>query len=505
MFIVSIRGFVFFISYFCVMKKHKCRKIDIIKKYQIVFRQKILIILLLFFCKVCFAQNYIIPHALDSITEIYRIKGDIKGIIKLNKEALVQYKKVMNKRGVVVAYINIANYLSVLDNYKGSLDYLEKAEKELGHDNDPELRSRLCSGYGRNYASLNLYNDSNLELDKAITLAKKIIDKKIRDRRLYLGYSWKLYNFQQMEISDSIKFYEKKSLAISTDSYIYNSIIRRFLEEDKNLDSAGYYLIKASAIINTSSTYAHGLTLFNYGRWYGEKREYKKALDYYLEALKLFEKTQDKSARRDTYRLISETYHTMNEITKEVEYNYKYKLINDSIIREEKHALQIPLRKAVQKKEKWLNEEHTKLYILFSLFILILFVATFFLWRINKKKQGKIENLFIEKSLEVENLNTKLDSAFTEVLILAKQNDPSFLARFIEVHSDFYTKLTKVFPDLNPNEIKFCALLKLNFTSKDIANFENVSVRTAENRKYRIRKKLNLSSNINLNKWMMDL
>ncbi|WP_396022226.1 helix-turn-helix transcriptional regulator [Chryseobacterium suipulveris] len=47
-------------------------------------------------------------------------------------------------------------------------------------------------------------------------------------------------------------------------------------------------------------------------------------------------------------------------------------------------------------------------------------------------------------------------------------------------------------PKLSISELQFCALLKLNFASKEIANNTFTSIRTVQNKKYRIRSKLNI-------------
>ncbi|WP_228404809.1 helix-turn-helix transcriptional regulator [Chryseobacterium wanjuense] len=58
---------------------------------------------------------------------------------------------------------------------------------------------------------------------------------------------------------------------------------------------------------------------------------------------------------------------------------------------------------------------------------------------------------------------------------------------------------------LTTNDLRICALIKLNLTNKEIVQYENISVRTIETKKYRIKKKLGLDTNTDLNKWIMDL
>jgi len=79
----------------------------------------------------------------------------------------------------------------------------------------------------------------------------------------------------------------------------------------------------------------------------------------------------------------------------------------------------------------------------------------------------------------------------------------SFAQNFDTVHNDFITKLKVKYPQLTPSDLKLCAYLKLNLTTKDIAPLLNISVRGVEISRYRLRKKLDLSNDVNLNDFMM--
>ena len=63
--------------------------------------------------------------------------------------------------------------------------------------------------------------------------------------------------------------------------------------------------------------------------------------------------------------------------------------------------------------------------------------------------------------------------------------------------------LLKKYPDLSLTELKLCALLVLNISSKEIGELTNRSVRTIEFTRYSIRKKMNLSTDENLVKHLI--
>lgn len=69
---------------------------------------------------------------------------------------------------------------------------------------------------------------------------------------------------------------------------------------------------------------------------------------------------------------------------------------------------------------------------------------------------------------------------------------------FDQVHENFFKRLRKKYPELTPKDQKLCAYLRMNLTTKEIAPLLNISVRGVEISRYRLRKKLGLSSDINL-------
>lgn len=73
-----------------------------------------------------------------------------------------------------------------------------------------------------------------------------------------------------------------------------------------------------------------------------------------------------------------------------------------------------------------------------------------------------------------------------------------FNNRFVSVNQDFYETLHKKFPNLTPNDLKICALLKLNFSTKEMARLLGVSTESLQKARYRLRKKLNVSRETNL-------
>jgi len=69
---------------------------------------------------------------------------------------------------------------------------------------------------------------------------------------------------------------------------------------------------------------------------------------------------------------------------------------------------------------------------------------------------------------------------------------------FDQAHADFFKRLKSSFPELTQSDLKLCAYLRLNLTSKEIAPLLNISYRGVETRRYRLRRRLLLDSDENL-------
>ena len=80
-----------------------------------------------------------------------------------------------------------------------------------------------------------------------------------------------------------------------------------------------------------------------------------------------------------------------------------------------------------------------------------------------------------------------------------------FEIHFDQVHGDFIKKLRERFPELTPQEVKISAFLRMNMSSKEIAQLLNISVRGVEISRYRLRKKLPIESSDNLIDFMMGI
>ena len=80
-----------------------------------------------------------------------------------------------------------------------------------------------------------------------------------------------------------------------------------------------------------------------------------------------------------------------------------------------------------------------------------------------------------------------------------------FETAFDDVHEDFLNRLKSRFPTLTPKELRLCAYLRMNISTKEIAPLMNISIRGVEICRYRVRKKLNIDRDTNLTSLIIDL
>lgn len=87
-----------------------------------------------------------------------------------------------------------------------------------------------------------------------------------------------------------------------------------------------------------------------------------------------------------------------------------------------------------------------------------------------------------------------------------KQNDDweLFQEAFNNADSEFLKKIKDTHPSLSPNDLKLCAYLRLNLSSKEVANLLSISPRSVEIKRYRLRKKLNLQHEENLVNYILN-
>ena len=74
---------------------------------------------------------------------------------------------------------------------------------------------------------------------------------------------------------------------------------------------------------------------------------------------------------------------------------------------------------------------------------------------------------------------------------------------FYQAHENFFQRLKNLYPDLTASDLRLCAYLRLNLSTKEIAPLLNISIRGVEERRYRLRKRMNLPIDQNLTEYIL--
>lgn len=445
------------------------------------------------------------PQPIKTTLE-YRKRLDAKGALQFNINALKQYEENQDTKGIIMAYTNIGSILNGLDRNKESLEYLDKAKKELLHINDPFLKANLYNEYGRTYTRLGLFEQSNSAFDQAKSYIKKIPDLKQREFANGYNYSWKQQNFPKDKNLDSLQVIKKKIMGVKPNITSYTRTADQFIAKKTHLDSAEYYMNRALALSKGASDIEKATAWFSYGDLYNVKGDKEKALEYYLKSLDVFQKTENTPTSLLTvYDTLSSVYKSLNEIEKSNEYLRKYTVLNDNINKNEKEAINLAINKLIELKHEEKAKERRIFYLVVLLIILAFGILLYFIRKIYNKKALKKDKILEKKTIETDVLKLKVNNSFEEIIQLMESRSPLFLTRFKEVYPEFYEKLITHTPELTEHDIKFSAYIRLNLTNKEICQYENISLRGIETKRYRLKKKLQLSSGTELQKWILEL
>ncbi|MEL1240471.1 triple tyrosine motif-containing protein [Flavobacterium flavipallidum] len=99
----------------------------------------------------------------------------------------------------------------------------------------------------------------------------------------------------------------------------------------------------------------------------------------------------------------------------------------------------------------------------------------------------------LKNNEEGENRSIKTVISAINKNITGKDSWSVFQEAFNKTDKDFLKKMKEAHPSLTANDLRLCAYLRLNLSSKEIAPLLNISVRSVEIKRYRLRKKMDLS------------
>lgn len=441
------------------------------------------------------------PKKFDSVllknNETLRLAGDYKGLVRLNQKYLQEANDKKYKEGVILCYLNIANISGTIGNYKRGMHYLSLAEKELKTVKSAILSARFYQEYGQISSVIGLYKNALSLNAKGLYYLKNTSEKENKMYYLYRLYANRADFLYKINQTDSSFFYLHKGLKINSDNFLLNALLaKHHLVYTNRTDSAYIYLQRAAEKTRNSGkiNIQNGLIYLTFGDYYFKIKDYKTALEYYNKALDNYQKTHRLYSIPGIYESIAKTYNMLNDPENEKKAMLHYTLEKKDLENVQNEAINISVDHILSDNETEKNIFREQLFIYLAVIFLILLITFFLFYRHNRSLRLKKDKF----QTETQSLKTRINASFEELVTLAKKNDSTFLTRFQEVYPDFCEKLLQINPKLAISELSFCAMVKLNFTSKEIAEYTFIQHKSAQQKKHRLRKKLNVPSDQDL-------
>lgn len=437
-----------------------------------------------------FRENF--DTSLLKQNEKFRLNGEYDSLVNLNKRYYKQADKTNYEEGKALCYINLAEVNISLENYQKSQILFDNAKEILNHSENAIHKARFYNVYGR-------FNMELRRVDKAFEYNKEAMrwirqseNSELKKNILFNIYLREAtYLMEKKQPQKALEYFQKARKL--DDTGLAACAISDYIYMYKKMDSAKKYVMQA--YYNTKARgEKDGIALYTstiLGEYYIADKQYDKAERALMEALEIDDKTKRIYAYYTKY--IYNDLRTLYEQKGDKEKAYFYlkayteakNKTNTALLKTINQDMESFIAGAKEDSEKHKNKMQWVVFLSLAVFAL----SGTYAWRIISSLRKRKRDL----KIEAEKLRNRMDSKKQEEIIeLARKNDPEFLTRFREIYPEFIDKLLMINPDLENSELTFCAMLKLHFTSKEIASYTLVQHRTVQQKKYRIRKRLNI-------------
>lgn len=482
-----------------------------------------IIIQVMFFASSCNSgrENEKIDKIIEDIYngEVYKDRS-FEDLLLISTNVYYESKEVGYKKGMLAALDKISEFHVMRGDSKRCLISANEGialAKELG--DKIHYASLLCL---KGYVMLDQgYTDAGKKLLKeSLAMTETIKDSNIRHLKRIQVYTTMLEvfdgRFTEGDLDlDSISRYHQfvydETQLVTSSSPLYSRamITGHYVLALKYIDSIfgrdrGVFLEKAKVEVDKGIDLSRqksyqdylAMGLITKSFILGEQKEFREALDLSLQAEPIFRHYGFKYELKTVLILISDLYNRLGDFKKEAHYLGLSNLMADSLHLAEVNAIrETAIKGHVEPAPRLIY------YLSFAGFIVLLILLSLFYAR--KKKRAENIASMVNDSITNESINPLPDKnidtgKLREVIELAKEDNKLFYMSFLELYPNFKEKLKDINPQMTTSDAEFCALLKLNFDTKTIARYRNISVRSVESKKYRIRKKLGLAKDYDI-------
>jgi tetratricopeptide (TPR) repeat protein len=406
------------------------------------------------------------------IGKCYTIFGIIKSNMKEYETALDYYTKaldmfVLKKDTLYIASAlnNIGTCYGDLKNHQKAVEYFEQALKLNEARNNQLYLSINYSNLGQAYSAQNNFTKAKYYLHKSWLLKNKLNDLNGLAAIFGILGNINFLNNQQ----DSALFFFTKSMQLSIEQRNYKlqesatSSISDIYKNKDQIDSAFVWLEKLLVIRDSISRI--------------EKNNNLNMMEMRLRYEDLLKSMTIKHHEKVFYLSVTIYLLTLSvliAITIIIVLNLRKKrirLLNEKISNEKKL-----LNELVDLKNREISSN-----------MLNLASKNELIKKITGKLNSEMGNMDGSDKVNLQSVISELNSNIN------KNIWKEFELRFNQVHPDFYTNLLRDFSNLTPNELKLCAFLRSNMTSKEISTITHQNIDSIEKARIRLRKKLNIN------------
>ncbi|WP_411898026.1 hypothetical protein [Elizabethkingia occulta] len=453
-------------------------------------------------------ENYYNSFDLPLIRESRNLyfSGDYDGYIALQKKYMKIADREGYKDGKAICYINLSRLNTSSKDKTNRLFFLQKAEEIIATSKDHFHKAFLYDAYASVSSKVNIYNKALYYNNKALDEINKTDSENAKKYMLSILYMRRGSYLYSKEKYDSAFSYLYKSRELEKGIAIQSVICGFHLGLDR-LDSTRVCLDRAKKQIMLSGEKKVPAALVSSiyvteGDYLMSLKQYNQAETSYLKALKFYDTKIRTYQPTEVYEALQLYYKETGNIEQARLYENKFNQMNLQIEENNKKVLEPTVNKILEniKNDRTKDRKYLWFIVLLIVFTSILALAYAYkkgrlVWL--KKKKLVNEIAFLEENSE--------NKKYNEMIGLARKNDPNFISVFKEVYPDFITKLQQINPGLENSELIFAALIRLNFSAKEIASSLSIQHSSVQQRKRRLRKRLYLSSEIDLYKFFSEL
>ncbi len=424
------------------------------------------------------------------------------------------------KTNIDKAYLQINQLIKESRILKDSVSEMKLLEKKCRYFYNKNRVDSLIISSEKLQKTSKEYNNVYYEAMGNIYIAETYSVNKFYDKAIF--YLNNAYEILQKDQSESRKIFYAKANVLSSFANIYldknepKKAAKKLLEEIKsgnklkdpkefanfqylnyanisniyllyNLDSAYFYAQKSINIKPAEITEDKSM-IDNYnviGEYYKKKKDYKNSIKNFHEALKISKRIGIDLNINNLNKSLKEIYLLTNQKDSADFYENKIKQYDLELLQSKYNSLQEVISKDKQEQSR----SSGRTLLLWGISIALLIGTVLFLY-FRFKKQKAIE------------YNQNFQETYNQLIALLQNNDPGFMFAFENAFPEFSLKLLKINPELQQSEIEFCALLKLKLTTKEIAKYTFIETRTVQNKKYRLRKKLEIPQSVDIYHWI---